>query len=136
MAHGPKPRTHDMRVNKKMRKGALRSALSDARASGKLVVVDGLAFDEPKTKRATELLDAVDATGKVLLVLAEPHEATEKSFRNLPQVRIAFAGGLGVWELVNADRVVLDRGAIDRVAAGLAKTTGPRSRTAEDGEAS
>lgn len=136
VAHGPKPRTHEMRVNKKMRKGALRSALSDARASGKLVVVDRLAFDEPKTKRATELLDAVDATGKVLLVLAEPHEATEKSFRNLPQVRIAFAGGLGVWELVNADRVVLDRGAIDRVAAGLEKTTGPRSRTAEDGEAS
>jgi large subunit ribosomal protein L4 len=112
-----------MRVNKKMRKGALRSALSDARASGKLVVVDGIVFDEPKTKRASELLSAVDAGGKVLLVLAEPHEATEKSFRNLPEVRIAFAGGLGVWEIVNADRVVFDKAAIGRVAEALAKTT-------------
>ncbi|MEX0988901.1 MAG: 50S ribosomal protein L4 [Actinomycetota bacterium] len=123
VAHGPQPQDHAMRVNKKMRKGALRSALSDARASGKLTVVDGLSFDEPKTKRAIELLDAIEAQGKVLLILSEPHEATEKSFRNLPSVRVAFAGGLGVWEIVNADRVIFDRSAIARVAEGLAKTT-------------
>ncbi|MEX2274324.1 MAG: 50S ribosomal protein L4 [Actinomycetota bacterium] len=123
VAHGPQPRTHDMRVNKKMRKGALRSALSDANASGKLVIVDGLSFDEPKTKRAIEFLDALELEGKVLVVLSEPHEATEKSFRNLTSVRVAFAGGLGVWEIVNADRVVFAKDALDKVASGLAKTT-------------
>ena len=52
VAHGPKPRSHEMRVNKKMKRGALRSALSDALASGKLAAVDGFGFDGPKTKDA------------------------------------------------------------------------------------
>src|SRR5256885_4973742 len=50
VAHGPKPRSYEMRVNRKMKKGALRSALTDSAASGKLVVVDTLAFDGPRTK--------------------------------------------------------------------------------------
>ena len=72
VAHGPQPRDHAMRVNKKMRRGALRSALTDALASGKLAVVSEIAFDEPKTKRATELLGALELAGKVLVVLREP----------------------------------------------------------------
>jgi len=132
VAHGPQPRTHDMRVNKKMRKGALRSALSDAKASGKLAVIDALSFDEPKTKRAIELLDALELEGKVLVVLPEPHEATEKSFRNLTSVRIGFAGGLGVWEIVNADRVVFTKDALEKVARGLAKTTAPAAAAGGD----
>ena len=70
VAHGPQPRDHSMRVNKKMRKGALRSALTDALASGKLAVVSEIAFDEPKTKRAVELLSALELSGNVLVVLA------------------------------------------------------------------
>ncbi len=57
VVHGPQPRSHAMRVNKKMKKGALRSALTDALQSGKLVLVDDLRFDEPKTKRAAEVMD-------------------------------------------------------------------------------
>ena len=63
VAHGPVVRDHDQRINKKMRRGALRSALTDALASGKLAVVDELAFEEPKTKRAVEVLDALGAGG-------------------------------------------------------------------------
>ena len=93
MAHGPVVRDHDVRVNRKMRRGALRSALTDAFASGKLAVVEDLAFDEPKTKRAVEILDALDVDGRVLLVLAEPTQsgAIEKSFRNLEVVITAAA---------------------------------------------
>jgi large subunit ribosomal protein L4 len=115
VAHGPHPHGHEMRVNKKMRRGALRGALTDALQSGKLVVVRGLEFDEPKTKRAVELMDALDLTGRVLVVLAEPTAtlAVEKSFRNLTNVRVGYAGGLGVYEVIAADRVLLTEGALD-----------------------
>jgi large subunit ribosomal protein L4 len=115
VVHGPRPRSHDLRVNKKMRRGALRSALTDALRSGKLLVLDGLAFEEPKTKRAAEVLETLELDGKILLVLPQPTDtgAVEKSFRNLRGVRIAYAKGLGVYEVVAADRVVLTQAALD-----------------------
>src|SRR5919109_3944659 len=58
VAHGPSPRSYEMRVNKKMKRAALRSALADALQSGKLVVVDDLSFDEPRTKDAVGVLEA------------------------------------------------------------------------------
>ena len=117
VAHGPKVRDHAQRVNKKMRRGALLSALSDAAASGKLAVIDELAFDEPETRRARQLLEALELEGRILLVLGEPHEATEKSFRNLQQVRITFAGGLGTYEVLRADRVLLSAATLERFGA-------------------
>src|SRR5437762_12599183 len=68
VAHGPKPRDHSVRVNKKMKRGALRSALSDAASSGKLVVIDQIGFDEPRTKDAAAILEALELQGKVLVV--------------------------------------------------------------------
>ena len=117
VAHGPQPRSHDLRVNKKMKKGALRSALTDALQSGKLAVVDDLRFDAPRTKQATEVLDALELSGRILLVLPAPTEdgAVEKSFRNLPYVRLAYARSLGVYEIVAADRVLFTQGALDAV---------------------
>jgi large subunit ribosomal protein L4 len=131
VAHGPHPRDHAMRVNKKMRRGALRGALTDALRSGKLAVVRGLEFEEPKTKRGVELLDSLDLGGKVLLVLAEPTTtlAVEKSFRNLRSVRVAYAGGLGVYEVIAADRVVLTEEALDALTSAR-----PSAATAEPNE--
>ncbi len=133
VAHGPQPRSHDLRVNKKMRRGALRSALTDAAQSGKLAVIADLTFDEPKTKRGLEVLEALELTGKILLVLHGPSEtgAVEKSFRNLPQVRIAYAPSLGVYEVIAADRVVLTTAALDVLegAAGGAAGGSSAQRT-------
>jgi large subunit ribosomal protein L4 len=131
VAHGPIPRDHSMRINKKMKRGALRSALTDALASGKLAVVNELAWDEPKTKRAVEVADALELTGLILVVLDEPTGggAVEKSFRNLPNVKVAYAGGLGVYDVLRADRVVLTTAALDAIEAAVAGTT------AEGGEA-
>jgi large subunit ribosomal protein L4 len=122
VVHGPKPRDHSMRVNKKMKRGALRSALTDALRSGKLAVVQELRFEEPKTKRAAEILAALGLEGKVLLVLPGPTEdgAVEKSFRNLPNVRIAYAPSLGTYEVVAADRVLFTQAALDVVEGGEA----------------
>jgi len=106
VAHGPHPRGHEMRVNKKMKRGALRSALTDALQSGKLAVVNDIAFDEPKTREAAELLKALELHGKVLVVLPEPQDVVERSFRNLPLVRITYAKSLGTYEVLRADRVL------------------------------
>ena len=106
VAHGPHPRGHEMRVNKKMKRGALRSALTDALQSGKLAVVNDIAFDEPKTREAAGLLKALELHGKVLVVLPEPQDVVERSFRNLPLVRITYAKSLGTYEVLRADRVL------------------------------
>jgi large subunit ribosomal protein L4 len=126
VAHGPRPRSHDMRVNKKMKKGALRSALTDALQSGKLAVVESLRFDEPKTKQAARIVDALELAGKILLVLPGPTDdgAVEKSFRNLPSVRIAYARSLGVYEVVAADRVLFTKDALD-VVEGISRGEAP-----------
>ena len=115
ISHGPQPRSHDMRVNKKMKRGALRGALSDSLQSGKLAVVSELSFDAPKTGEAAKLLNALDLHGKVLLVLPEPTDtgAVEKSFRNLRSVKVVYAGGLGVYDLLRADRVLFSKPALE-----------------------
>jgi large subunit ribosomal protein L4 len=115
VAHGPVPRDHVLRVNKKMRRGALRSALTDAVQSGKLAIVTELGIDAPKTKDAVGLLEALELEGRVLVVLPAPTSdgAAELSFRNLQHVKVAYAGGLGVYDLLLADRVLLTTSALD-----------------------
>src|SRR5207302_8069391 len=93
VAHGPKPRDHSMRVNKKMKRAALRGALTDAAQSGKLAAVSGFSFDNPSTKDAVAALEALDINDgkRTLLVLGEPHRETELSYRNLPHVKVTYA---------------------------------------------
>jgi large subunit ribosomal protein L4 len=117
IAHGPQPRDHDIRVNRKMKRAALRSALSDAAASGKLAVIDELLFEGPKTKDAAAVLDALELYGKILVVLAEPDENVEKSFRNLSGVRIDYPGNLSTYDVLFADRVLFTTGALDALEA-------------------
>ena len=135
IVHGPQPRDHDMRVNKKMKRGALRSALTDALVSGKLAVVQDLEFDEPKTKSAAAVLDTLELGGKVLLVLPAPSDsgAVERSFRNIRDVRVAYARSLGVYEVIAADHLVLTEGALDVVEGAPAKDTdaAPQERAPE-----
>jgi large subunit ribosomal protein L4 len=113
VAHGPKPRSYEMRVNKKMKKLALRSALSDALSSGKLAAIDAIEFDAPRTKDAIGVLEKLELTGRVLLVLAAPDELVEKSFRNLGWVKIAYPGNLATYDVLLADRVVFTSEALD-----------------------
>jgi large subunit ribosomal protein L4 len=123
-AHGPKPRDHSIRINKKMKKAALRSALSDAAQTGKLAVVQGLAFDAPRTKDAVTLLEALALEGRVLLVVSAPDEALEKSFRNLPDVKIDYPGNLSTFDVLYADRVVFTTEALDVLSGRAAGVKG------------
>jgi large subunit ribosomal protein L4 len=123
--HGPVVRTHNQRINKKMVKGALRSALTDAVTSGKLIAIDDLSFDAPKTKQAAETLGALECDGRVLLVLARPTDdgAVEKSFRNLTHVKIAYAGGLGTYDVLLADHLVITADALDALEGSTGGST-------------
>jgi large subunit ribosomal protein L4 len=120
VAHGPHPRDHSMRVNKKMKRGALRSALTDALTSGKVSVVDELSFDEPKTRRAAEVIEALELEGAILLVLPRPSSdgIVERSFRNLASVRVAYVPALAVYEVLAADRVLFTQRALDVLEGG------------------
>jgi len=113
ISHGPKPRSYEMRVNRKMKRAALRAALTDALLSGKLAVVHGLAFDGPRTKDAVGILQSLGLEGLVLVVLAGPDEAIEKSFGNLPQVKVDYPGNLSTYDLLYADHVLFTSEALD-----------------------
>jgi large subunit ribosomal protein L4 len=133
IAHGPKPRDHSIRLNKRMRKAALRSALTDALQSGKLAAVEQLVFDGPRTKDAIAVLQALSLEGKILVVISGPDEFVEKSFRNLPHVRIGYPGNLSTYDLLYADRVLFTADALD-VLAGEATWT-PRQAGSEPNQA-
>jgi large subunit ribosomal protein L4 len=111
---GPTPRDHGLRVNKKEKVLALRSALTDRHAGGNLVVVDGLDFDAPKTARAVELLDTLGLAGRKLLFVVDGlEEAAIKSFRNLPSVHLITFDQLNTYDVLASDAVVFTRDSLD-----------------------
>ncbi len=107
----PKPRSYRYRLNKKLRRLALKSVLSDKAASGNLLVVDDLNLDEIKTKSIKAFLDAVNA-GKTVFVTSEVNENVYKSARNLPGVSTTTATILNVYDIVNAEKLVIDQKAL------------------------
>jgi large subunit ribosomal protein L4 len=109
IALGPKPRSYRQKTPKKMVQLALRSALSDRAADGKVVVVDGWSFDTPSTKSAVAALRDLEVDGKVLLVLGEDDRRTWLSFRNLPDVHCLLARELNAYDVLVSDWVVFTR---------------------------
>jgi large subunit ribosomal protein L4 len=106
VAHGPKPRDYSQRTPKKMKRLALRSALS-ARASEEAVkVIDDFDWAAPKTKQAVSLLAAIGAGRKTLVVLSQLDGVAGRSFRNLPDVILAEPGHLTPYDVLWADQVV------------------------------
>ena len=111
---GPKPRDHELRVNKKEKALALRSALTDRRAGGNLKVLDALDFDVPKTAEAVALLQALGIAGrKLLLVVDGLEEAAIKSFRNLPAVHLLTFDQLNTYDVLSCDVLVFTRDSLE-----------------------
>jgi large subunit ribosomal protein L4 len=106
IAHGPQTRDYAQRTPKKMKRLALRSALSARAAEAAIRVVDDIDWSAPKTKQALSLLDAIDAKGKTLVVLTKLDRSAGKSFRNLPEVRLVEPGHLTAYDVLWSDRVV------------------------------
>jgi len=114
VAHGPKPRDYSQRTPKKMKRLALRSALSVRAADGQIKVVETFdIWDAPKTKNATALLAAMGVTGKVLLI-AEDHERSAiKSFRNLDHVIASNLGQANTYDVLWAETIIMSQGTLD-----------------------
>lgn len=106
VAHGPKPRSHRQRTPKKMKRLALASALSDRAQNQSVIVVDHWDFPSPSTKQAVKALDAIGASGKVLVVLGDDDVEAWKSFRNLNAVHCIRVGELNTYDVLNSDVLV------------------------------
>lgn len=128
VALGPKPRSYRQRTPKKMVNLALRSALSDRAADGKVLVVDAWGWDAPKTKDAKAALEALGAEGRVLVVLADGDAVAARSFRNLPEVQLIAARELNAYDVLVNDCVVFTQATLPSSAAAEA------AAPAEEGE--
>jgi large subunit ribosomal protein L4 len=106
VALGPKPRSYKQRTPRKMINLAMRSALSDRQAEGRVAVVSDWGLTAPSTKGARAALDALQVTGRVLVVLSRDDEEAYKSFRNLPEVQVILRGELNAYDILCNDWIV------------------------------
>jgi large subunit ribosomal protein L4 len=120
VALGPKPRSFAQRTPKTMIKAALHSALSDRAAEGNVLVVDEWSFEAPTTKAAVKFLSAIDATGRVLVVIDPADTVAVKSFRNLGQVHVCAPRELNAYDVLVADVVVFAKSTLPDGTPGAA----------------
>jgi large subunit ribosomal protein L4 len=115
IALGPKPRSYNYVLPKKMRRLALKSALSSKVADGALLVLDELKLDEIKTKTVAAMLTALNADRKVLLVLPEKNDVAVKSARNIPGVKTALVNTINTYDILNADKLIVVKDAVAKI---------------------
>jgi large subunit ribosomal protein L4 len=120
VALGPKPRKYTQKTPKKMVRLALRSALSDRAAEGKVLVVDSWGWDAPKTKDAKGALAALGTEGRVLVVLTDGDGVAARSFRNLPEVQVINSRELNAYDVLVNDYVVFTQ---DNLPTSVAAAT-------------
>ena len=111
IALGPKPRDYRISLNKKVKKVAIRSAISDKVANEKLIVVDAITATEYKTKVMASMLKDIGAGKKALVVLAEKDEKAFASLANIPGVKTAYVNTINVYDILNADTFVVAQAA-------------------------
>lgn len=116
---GPTPRSYSFKTNRKERRLALKTALSEKLAEKNLIVVDSLVLESVKTKDAIKLLETLKLTGKVLFVSAGDAENLHLATRNLGNVAVIMADELNVYDIVNADTLVMDSDTVNYVEEAL-----------------
>jgi len=115
VALGPKPRDYRFRLNKKLRKLAMKSALSSKVQNGELIVLDELVLNEIKTKEVAKILSNVNAAAKALIVLPEKNDNIYLSARNLADVETTFVDTLNVYSILKYDFMVTTKSAISKI---------------------
>jgi large subunit ribosomal protein L4 len=116
---GPKPRSYAQDMPRKQRRLAVRSALSSKAQEGRLMVIESLEFEEPKTSEFVGMLADFGIDGTVLVALENHNLNAEKSARNLVGVKVILTRNLNVRDLVNHDWLLMTRGAVDQVGEVL-----------------
>ena len=115
VALGPKPRSYRISMNKKVKRIAMKSALSDKVATENMIVIDSIAATEYKTKVMASMLSAVGAAKKSLVVLAEKDEKVVASLSNIPGVKVAYVNTLNVYDILNAGSFVCAKAVVEKI---------------------
>ncbi len=115
VALGPKPRDYSYSINKKVKRLALKSALSDKVGSGNIIVLDNLLLESYKTKRMMEILSNLGLDKKTLIVMPEPDNKVKKSAANIPGVTTTLVNTINVYDILNSDKLVIVKSAVDKI---------------------
>ena len=110
----PKPRDYTIRVNKKVKRLAMKSALSSKVEGNELIVFDALNIEAPKTKEMVKVLKAVDVS-KALIVLADKDEAVERASANIEGVKTTLVGTLNVYEILKYEKLILTKASVEKI---------------------
>ena len=111
----PEPRDYSFKMNKKEKRAALRSALTDKVQASKLIVLDSLTFDEIGTKNFAKVLTNLKIENKALVVTGEKDDKVVLSARNIPTVKTAIPGTINVYDIMNANTLVLTKDAVSKI---------------------
>ena len=115
VALGPKPRKYGFSINKKVRRLAMFSALSDKVANDELTIVDKLELKEIKTAEMVKILAALGEAKKTLIILPETDDVIYKSARNIEGVKVSPVNAINVYDLVNCNKVVIAKAAVEKL---------------------
>lgn len=115
IALGPKPREYDIDVNKKVKRLAMKSALSSKVAENEMIVVDSLAMDAIKTKEMAGVLSAINAGKKTLIVLPEKDDVVYRSARNIAGAKVSLVNTLNVYDILNCNTIVVVKDAVSKI---------------------
>ena len=115
IALGPKPRSYTKKLNKKVKQIAMFSALSAKVANNEMVVVDAIVAESYKTKVMANMLSAIGAGKKALVVLEEKNEMVVKSLANIPGVKVAYTNTLNVYDILNCNTIVFAQAAVQKL---------------------
>jgi large subunit ribosomal protein L4 len=111
----PTPRDYSFKMNKKEKQAAVRSALTDRVQQNKVIVLDQLAMSEYKTKEFVKVMENLKAAGKTLVVMADKDERVVKSASNIPAVKTTLTSQINVYDLMNAQTVILTKDAVAKL---------------------
>ena len=115
IAHGPKPRTYGGDINKKVRRLAMKSALSSKVAGDELVVLDSFKLDAIKTKEVAKVLGALNTGKKTLIVLPEKDDVIYRSARNIAGVKVSLVNTLNVYDILNCDTLLVLKDTVAKI---------------------
>ncbi|MGN0605207.1 MAG: 50S ribosomal protein L4 [Oscillospiraceae bacterium] len=115
VALGPKPRDYRFSLNKKVKRLAMKSALSAKAQNSELIVLDSIKMNEFKTKTVVEMLKALNVEGKVLIVMPEVDKMVVKSANNIPGVKTTLVNTLNVYDILNYDKFIVVQDAVAKI---------------------
>ena len=115
IAHGPKPREYGFSINKKVKRLAMKSALSGKAADDEIVVLDSFGLEEIKTKEIAKILAALPTGKKTLIVLPEKDDVVYKSARNIAGVKVSLINTLNVYDILNCDKLLVLQDAVSKI---------------------